>query len=99
MVKIKKKKIESFKTQKTKKRKNNKNPTKKGKWVRQPQKKKSGLDLKCYERNERHEIWIDVRRVNLTWQVWEKTKKNLFVTEYNPYFVIQNLCKTQSIRR
>jgi hypothetical protein len=29
-------------------------------------KKKSGLDLECYEGVERHEIWIDVRRVNLT---------------------------------
>jgi hypothetical protein len=43
----------------------------------QPPKKKSGLDLECYERVERHKIWIDVGRVNLTWQLLEKTKKNL----------------------
>jgi hypothetical protein len=26
----------------------------------QPKKKESGPDLECYERVERHEIWIDV---------------------------------------
>ena len=41
----------------------------------QPKKKESGPDLECYERVERHEIWIDVGRVNLTWQLLEKTKK------------------------
>ena len=29
-------------------------------------KKESGPDLECYERVERHEIWIDVGKVNLT---------------------------------
>ena len=40
-------------------------------------KKKSGPDLECYERVERHEIWIDVGKVNLTWQVLEKTINTL----------------------
>jgi hypothetical protein len=51
-------------------------------------KKKSGPDLECYERIERHEIWIDMGRVNLTWQVREKTKKNLSaspISLYNRY--------------
>jgi hypothetical protein len=54
----------------------------------QQNKKESGSDLECYERIERHEIWNDVGRVNLTWQVWEKTKKNLSaspISLYNRY--------------
>ena len=45
----------------------------------QPKKKKkeSGPDLKCYERVETHEIWIDLGRVKLMWQVLEKTKKKI----------------------
>ncbi len=51
----------------------------------QKKKKKSGLDLECYERVERHEIWIDVGKVNLTWQVLEKTKKNLLASPISLY--------------
>ena len=51
----------------------------------QPKKKESGPDVKCYERVERHEIWIDVRKVNLTWQVLEKTKKNVSASPISLY--------------
>ena len=34
-----------------------------------------GKDDMDYERVERHEVWIDLRTVNLMWQVLEKTKK------------------------
>ena len=51
----------------------------------QPKKKKSGPDLKCYERVERHEIWIDLERVNLMWQVLKKTKKNLSASPISLY--------------
>ena len=59
--------------------------------VKAQPKKKSGPDLECYEKIERHEIWIDVGRVNLMWQVWEKTKKNLSVSPislYNRFYSI-----------
>ena len=43
------------------------------------------MDLECYERIERHEIWNDLGWVNLTWQVWEKTKKNLSASPISLY--------------
>ena len=44
-----------------------------------------GKDDMDYERVERHEVWIDLRRVNLTWQVLEKTKKNLSASPISLY--------------
>ena len=53
--------------------------------LKQPKNKESGPDLECYERVERHKFWIDVGKVNLTWQVLEKTKKNLSASPISLY--------------
>ena len=53
--------------------------------LKQLKNKESGSDLECYERVERHKIWIDVGKINLTWQVLEKTKKNLSASPISLY--------------